>query len=66
MGNTLDAEILPEISQLNQLAAQPAVPASPHAKSHPLWKLLAALSRRPSGRRLLLRLYDNLYQVLSS
>jgi hypothetical protein len=65
MGNTLDPEILPEIAQLTQLTAQPA-PAAPRAKAHPVWKLLAALNRRPAGRRLLLRLYDNLYQVLSS
>lgn len=67
MGNTLDPEILPEINQLNQPAlAQPAAPAAARSKAHPVWKLLAALNRRPAARRLLLRLYDNLYQVLSS
>ena len=65
MGNTIDPEILPEIEKLNLSAAvKPAAPA--RTKTHPLWKLLAALKRRPAGKRFLMRLYDNLYQVLSS
>jgi len=65
MGNTLDPEIQPEIERLAGAGAPERTAAPRPGKAHPLWKLLAALGRKPAGRRLLLRLYDNLYQILS-
>ncbi len=67
MGNTIDPEIIPEINRLNQ----PEIDlqerqARTGRKSNLLWKILVWLSQNGHSRRLLLRLYNNLYEIFST
>jgi glycosyltransferase involved in cell wall biosynthesis len=67
MGNTIDPEIVPEVNQLNrsEIARQdPAAKAT--QKNNLIWRGMVWLSRNPRTRRILLRLYNNLYEVFSS
>ncbi len=66
MGNTIDPEIEPEIKRL-ALDVPPSL-GQPKAaqKSNLLWKILVRLKEIPLARRILLRLYSNLYEIFSS
>ncbi len=67
MGNTIDPEIIPEINNLSQAgAAARREPAKTEKKTNLIWKLLVWLSRNRRTRRILLRLYNNLYEVFSN
>jgi glycosyltransferase involved in cell wall biosynthesis len=67
MGNTIDPEIVPEINRLN-LEGRPATEAlkRPVKKKNLLWKLLVRLNQNKSARRIMLRIYNNLYEIFSS
>lgn len=66
MGNTIDPEIVPEINRL-QASVRPSQAGQKAAhKSSLFWKGLVRLSRNPLTRRILLRLYNNLYEIFSS
>ena len=68
MGNAVDEELKPELSRLELPGAQSLAPARSEKavqKNNLAWKGLVWLSRSPRTRRLLVRLYDNLYQILS-
>jgi glycosyltransferase involved in cell wall biosynthesis len=67
MGNTVDEELIPEISRLNlpgeakvKLAAAGTV-----SKNNLAWRLLAWMNAKPALHRILVRLYNNLYLILS-
>jgi hypothetical protein len=68
MGNSLDEELNDELARLKLPDVGEAIrqPVPRQAKNHPLWKALDWLSRRPQGKKLLTRLYDNLYGILSA
>jgi glycosyltransferase involved in cell wall biosynthesis len=67
MGNTLDETILPEIDHLESLPnLKPEISSSQKTGKRPwLWNFLGWLNRRPGGNRLLLRIYNALYRLLS-
>jgi hypothetical protein len=72
MGNAVDEELEPELARLapklaEQKNAHPAAVETNKAgeKNSPLWKVLVWLSQKARTRRLLVRLYDNLYRILS-
>jgi hypothetical protein len=67
MGNTIDPEIVAEVNQLH-LDGSPARAGTkkPARKQNLLFRLLAKLSRPPFTRKILLRLYNNLYEIFSS
>lgn len=67
MGNTLDEELGPELARLalpGGAAGAPPVSAR-RTKNHPVYRALERLSRSKTGRKWLVRLYDNLYDILS-
>jgi len=72
MGNTIDPEIASEINrQQAEEGRSQGMSKAAHKpprgwKQNLLWKGLARLSRIPWSRRLLLRLYNNLYEIFSS
>jgi len=68
MGNTLEEELREELSHLKLPNSEQALTASrPRAaKNNLVWKALDWISRRPQGRKILTRLYDNLYGILSA
>lgn len=69
MGNTIDEEIVPEVARLQKVAGetQPGMKVDKTIqKSNLAWRVLVWLSRNPSTRRMLQRLYNNLYQIFSS
>jgi hypothetical protein len=67
MGNTIDPEIVPEISKLSRAEVGLKDPkAKTGQKNNPIWKALVWLCRNQRTRRFMLRLYNNLYEVFSS
>jgi GT2 family glycosyltransferase len=71
MGNTLDEELNEELNRLELPgpAVQKIPPGKRDKSSHKknlAWRILVWLSRFRLPRRILLRLYNNLYQIFSS
>lgn len=66
MGNTIDPGIVPEVNKLHldgeTAASQPRRPA----KKNLVWKILVWLCQNRRTRRVMQRLYNNLYEVFSS
>jgi len=67
MGNTLDPELADELAllRLPEGAALAVVDDLAEQKNNLLWRILVRLSQNPRSRRMLQRLYNNLYQILS-
>ena len=69
MGNTIDPEIIPEINCLQgpqNRDPQRSKLQKIEKKANLVWKILVWLSRNRRTRKLLLRIYINLYEVFSS
>lgn len=67
MGNTLDPELADELARLRlpEGAAPVVMDDLADQKNNLLWRALVRLSQNPRSRRMLQRLYNNLYQILS-
>lgn len=66
MGNTIDNAILPEIQRLAELQFDATAPLHQASdKKNLIWKLLVEMNRHAWMRRLMLRLYQNMYEVIS-
>ncbi|HVP21144.1 MAG TPA: glycosyltransferase family A protein [Anaerolineaceae bacterium] len=68
MGNTVDVELEPELARLKLLdGSQITTVSEPAQSKHNLaWRSLVWMNSQPRLRRILLRLYNNLYLVFSS
>jgi len=67
MGNELDPEIIPEINRLRKLLpAKVSVKSKARRKTNLAWKLLVQGYKYPPIRKILLRLYNNLYEIISN
>ena len=67
LGNVLDPEIIPEINKLRKsIPAKTPVSSKVRRKKNLGWKLLVRLYRYAPTRRILLRLYNNLYEIISN
>jgi len=67
MGNTIDAGIVPEVNRLHlQGRPEDGAVQKTKQKKNLIWKTLAWLGQKPRSRRMLLRLYNNLYEIFSS
>jgi len=67
MGNAVDPEIVPEVNKLRRMVpASAPVKSKVHRKANLGWKLLVRLYRYLPTRRILLRLYNNLYEIISN
>jgi glycosyltransferase involved in cell wall biosynthesis len=67
MGNVLDPEIVVEVNKLRRLLpASTAVRSKARRKTNLSWKILVQAYRIPFLRKMMLRLYNNLYEIISN
>ncbi len=66
MGNTVDPEIVLEVNKIQRnVSAEILVNSKARRKNNLGWKFLVGLYRYQPTRRMLLRLYNNLYEIIS-